>query len=105
MLWWLPIAAICSTAPPSAAAIDSIVPAPKEIRAVGQPLAIEGFRIVAASDERSQIGAAEINDRIVDLGGRALPVVPLGASLPGGPLIVIAPCDSNAPSIGASWGV
>jgi len=66
------------------AAIDTIIPLPKEIWAVDEPLSLDGFRIAAADDERSQIGAAEINQRIVSLGGRALPVSRLDGRLPDG---------------------
>ena len=87
------------TAGPADSALDSIVPLPREIQAVGDAVPINGFRIVADSDERSRIGADEINERIISLGGEALPVVDLGGELPGGNLIIIAPCDSPAPSV------
>jgi len=77
------------------AAIDTIIPLPKEIRAVGEPLPLDGFRIVAADDERSLIGAAEINQRIVSLGGQPLPVVRLSGRLPDGKWIVVAPCTAK----------
>ncbi len=76
------------------AAIDTIIPLPKEIRAVGEPVPLEGFGIVAADDERSLIGATEINRRIVSLGGRPLPVSPLDGRLPEGRWIVVAPCTA-----------
>ena len=76
------------------AAIDTIIPLPKEIRAVGKPIPLEGFGIVAADDERSRIGAAEINQRIVSLGGQPLPVSPLDGRLPEGRRIVVAPCTA-----------
>jgi len=78
-------------AAPSYAAMDTIVPLPKEIRAVGDPIPLEGFHIVAANDEKSQIGAAAINQRIVSLGGKALPVGRLDGQLPTNRSIVIAP--------------
>ena len=56
------------------AAMDTVIPLPKEIRAVGKPVPLDGFGIAAADDERSLIGAAEINQRIVSLGGQPLPV-------------------------------
>jgi len=77
------------------AAIDTIVPLPKEIRAVGEPVPLDGFRIVAADDERSLIGAAEMNQRIVSLGGGPLPVSRLDGRLPDGRLIVVAPCTAK----------
>jgi hypothetical protein len=77
------------------AAIDTIIPLPKEIREVREPIPLDGFRIVAASDERSQIGAAEINQRIVSLGGDSLPVNRFEGPLPDGPLILIAPCTAQ----------
>ena len=77
------------------AAIDTIIPLPKEIRAVGEPIPLDGFRILAADDERSQIGAAEINQRIADLGGKALPVESLDGHLPAGKCIVVAPCTAE----------
>lgn len=80
------------------AAIDTIIPLPKEIHEVGEPIPLDGFRIVAAGDERSQIGATEINQRITSLGGKPLPVVRLDDKLPDGRLIVIAPC--TAPELG-----
>ncbi|MFQ5809117.1 MAG: hypothetical protein ACE5JM_05815, partial [Armatimonadota bacterium] len=83
----------------AAADIDTIIPLPKEIRAVGDPVPLEGFRIVADSDERSQIGASEINERITSLGGQPLPVVALSDTLPPGKLIVIAPCTAAGLSL------
>ena len=77
------------------AAIDTIIPLPKEIRAVGAPVPLDGFRILAADDERSQIGAAEINQRILSLGGGALPVSRLDGRLPEGKWIVVAPCTAE----------
>lgn len=65
-------------------AIDTIIPLPKEIQAVTEPVPLDGFRIAAADDERSQIGAAEINQRIVSLGGQPLPVSRLDGELPKG---------------------
>ena len=76
------------------AAIDTIVPLPKEIRAVGKPVPVEGFGIVAADDERSLIGAAEINQQIVSLGGQPLPVSRLDGHLPEGKWIVVATCTA-----------
>ena len=73
-------------------AIDTIIPLPKEIRAVGKPIPLEGFGIVVAGDEQSLIGAAEINQRIVSLGGQPLPVSRLDGHLPEGRWIVVAPC-------------
>ena len=61
--------ALVCTAVPAKAAIDSLVPLPKEVEPVGDPVPIDGFRIVADSDERSRIGADEINQRITSLGG------------------------------------
>jgi len=78
---------------------SSIIPCPKEIRAVGEPVPLRGFRIVAHSGERAQIGAAEINERITSLGGRALPVLTLRAPLPRGRLIIIAPCTAKGISL------
>lgn len=77
------------------AAIDTIVPLPKEIRAVGEPVPLDGFRIVTADDPQSTIGAAEINQRIVSLGGHPLPVSRLEGRLPDGRAIVIAPCTAK----------
>ena len=83
---------------PCLAAIDTIIPLPKEIRAVGAPVPLGGFRIVAAGDERSQIGAAEINQRITELGGEALPVESLNGRPPVGKCIVVAPCTAKEPA-------
>ena len=80
---------------PCFAAIDTILPLPKEIRAVGAPVSLDGFRIVAAGDERSQIGAAEINQRIAELGGQVLPVKLLEGSLPAGKCIIVTPCTAK----------
>ena len=92
---WLFAAFVILLPVPCSAAIDTIVPLPKEIRAVGAPVPLDGFRIVAAGDERSQIGAAEINQRITELGGEALPVEPLGGRPPVGKCIVVAPCTAK----------
>ena len=77
------------------AALDTIIPLPKEIRAVGEPIPLDGFRIVAAGDERSQIAAAEINQQIVSLGGESLTVSRFEGPLPDGRLILIAPCTAK----------
>jgi len=76
--------------------IDTIIPYPKTISAIGDVFSLEGFSIVADACEKAQIGAAEINQRISSLGGQPLPVLDLGAELPAGNLIIIAPCTSNA---------
>jgi hypothetical protein len=34
------------------AATDTIIPLPKEIREVGEPIPLDGFGIVSASDDR-----------------------------------------------------
>ncbi|MHC4404704.1 MAG: hypothetical protein ACYTG0_34055 [Planctomycetota bacterium] len=74
---------------------DTIIPLPKEIRELGEPTPLDGFRIVAASDERSQIGAAQVNQRIVSLGGKPLTVIRWDGRLPDGRLIVVAPCTAK----------
>ena len=74
--------------------VDTIIPMPKEVHAVGDPVPLAGFRIVANASERAHIGAAEINERVRALGGRALPVLELTEPLPGGKLIVLAPCSA-----------
>ncbi len=79
--------------------LDTIIPYPKEARAVGEAIPLKGFRMVVDSSQRARIGADEINQRISSLGGQPLPILPLGAELPRGNLIVIAPCDSEAPPI------
>lgn len=79
----------------SFAAIDTIIPLPKEIQAVMDPVPLDGFCIVAADDERSQIGAAELNQRVVSLGGQPLPVSRLDGDLPKGKVIVVAPCTAK----------
>ena len=92
---WVFAAIVMLSSPPCFAAIDTIIPLPKEIRAVGKPVPLDGFRIVAAGDERSQIGAAEINQRIASLGGQVLPLEPLDGRLPAGKCIVVAPCTAK----------
>ena len=62
---------------------------------MGEPIPLDGFRIVAAGDERSQIAAAEINQRIVSLGGEPLTVSRLDGPLPDGRLILIALCTAK----------
>ena len=79
----------------ASADIDTIVPYPKEIRAVGDAIPLDGFSIVADACERAQIGADEINQRISSLGGQPIPVLEMGVELPDGNLIVIAPCTSR----------
>ncbi len=95
MLRLVIIATLVFVAVNAAADIDTIIPLPKEIRAVGEPVPLEGFRIVAHPGQRSQIGVSEINERITALGGRPLPVLAPGASLPAGKLIIIAPCTAD----------
>lgn len=75
--------------------IDTIVPYPKEIRAVGDAVLLDGFSIVVGASDRAQIGADEINQRIVSLGGQPIPVLEMGKELPDGKLIVIALCTSG----------
>ena len=95
MMRWLFAAFVILSPVPCFAAIDTIIPLPKEIRAVDAPVLLDGFRIVAAGDEQSQIGAAEINQRIGSLGGPVLPVEPLDGRLPAGKCIVVAPCTAK----------
>lgn len=83
-LHWVFAAFVILASAPCLAAIDTIIPLPKEIRAVGAPVPLDGFRNAAAGDEQSQIGAAEINQRIVSLGGEALPVTRLDGRTPDG---------------------
>ena len=92
---WVFAAFVILSSVPCFAAIDTIIPLPKEIRAVGEPVPLDGFRIVAAGDERSQIGAAEINQRIASLGGHALTVDKLDGRRPAGKCIVVAPCTAK----------
>jgi len=79
----------------TSADIDTIVPYPKEIRAVGDAISLDGFSIVVDACEKAQIGADEINQRISSLGGKPIPVIEMGAELPDGKIIVIAPCTSS----------
>lgn len=88
--------AVALSASPIHAAIDTLVPTPKRIEPAGETVPLSGFRIVAGNDERSRLGAAEINQRVRSLGGQAVPVSPLTASLPPGKLVVIAPCTDKA---------
>ncbi len=99
--WW-GIAGVLTLVAVSAADadIDTIIPLPQQIRAVGAPISLEGFRIVAGSGERSQIGAGEINERITSLGGQPLPVLALNRPLPAGKLIIIAPCTAKEIPLG-----
>ncbi len=77
------------------AAVDTVIPMPKSMREVGAPVPLDGFRIVAANEQRAHIGAAELNQRIRSLGGKPLPVIDLQETLPDGRLIVIAPCTAR----------
>jgi hypothetical protein len=94
-LRWVFTAFVILSSAPCLAAIDTIIPLPKEIRALGEAVPLDGFRIVAAGDQQSQIGAAEINQRIVSLRGKPLPVDKLDARLPTGRCIVVAPCTAT----------
>jgi Concanavalin A-like lectin/glucanases superfamily/Carbohydrate family 9 binding domain-like len=87
--------ALLCLAQPAVATVDTIIPAPKSLKVIGKPVMMKGFRIAIADTERASIGAAEINQRITSLGGKALPVISLTASLPKGKLIVIAPCTDK----------
>ena len=80
--------------------IDTIIPYPKNIRAIGDAVPLDGFSIVADACERAQIGADEINQRILSLGGQPIPILEMGEELPDGNIIVIAPCTSNNLEIG-----
>ena len=71
----------------------SIVPAPKEISISRDGLSVEGFRILVNRGEKYRIAAEEINERIVSLGGKALPVSPVSVRLPPGKVIVVSPCS------------
>ena len=84
------------------AAIDTIIPMPKQVRTDGRPVLVEGFRICAHSGRQSQIAAAEIGERITALGAASRPVLPLTDPLPVGNLIVIAPCSVPCPDIAAA---
>ena len=80
----------------ASADVDTIIPLPKQVRAVGDPVALDGFRVVTARGELCRIAAAEINARVASLGGRALPVLELRGPLPEGKLIVIGPCSDSS---------
>ncbi len=80
---------------PAAVDVDTIIPRPKEIRLVGDPVALTGFCIVAARQQQARIAAEEINERISAVGGRKLPVRGLARPLPKGRLIVISPCTTE----------
>ncbi|HIE51516.1 MAG TPA: hypothetical protein EYP85_07125 [Armatimonadetes bacterium] len=99
MLRWTACAFFALTANFALADLDTIIPRPKEIRALGNPVPLADFRIVVHKDERAQIGAREINERIISLGKKSLPVLPLQASLPPGKSIVIAPCSAKEISL------
>lgn len=68
----------------------------KEIRAVGDAVPLDEFRLVVSASERAQLGADEINQRITSLGGQPIPIFKMGQELPDGNLIVIAPCPTKA---------
>jgi hypothetical protein len=92
---WVFAAFVILSSAPCLAAIDTIIPLPKEIRALGEAVPLDGFRMMAAGDEQSQIGAAEINQRVVSLGGKPLPISRLEHELPKGRCIVVAPCTAK----------
>ncbi|MFK5923315.1 MAG: glycoside hydrolase family 20 zincin-like fold domain-containing protein [Verrucomicrobiota bacterium] len=69
---------------------DTLIPYPRELKAVGDAVAIEGFQIIAGPSLQAKIGAEEINQRVRLLGGKELRVSPIGEVLPEGDLIIIA---------------
>lgn len=91
----VPLLVLLAVCLPAGAAIDTIIPLPKEVRAVGEAVPLGGFRIVVAAGPRMRIAADEINERVVSLGRRALPVLELEDELPEGKLIVVAPCTTR----------
>ncbi len=56
------------------AAVDDIVPMPKQVGDPQRSVPLEGWRIVTADDPKCRIGAMEINSRVRELGGPPLPV-------------------------------
>src|SRR6185503_15438942 len=73
-----------------------LLPAPREIRLSGERTSLAGWRIVTtAGSAMLQAAASEINSRIEELGGTALPA----GTAPGGPAIVIG--SAADPVIGA----
>lgn len=79
----------------ASADLDTIIPMPKQMRAIGDPAPVAGFRIAADRSERGRIAAGEINQRIAALGGEPLPVIDLEGRLPRGRLIVVATCGNE----------
>ena len=77
------------------AALETIIPMPKQARAIGAPVPLDGHRVVVAAGAQMRIAAEEINERVVALGGAKLPVLPLDGELPEGKLLVIAPCTAR----------
>ncbi|MFZ5829186.1 MAG: hypothetical protein ACOY3P_03825 [Planctomycetota bacterium] len=68
-----------------------LVPTPQQIRLTGERCAVADWTIVIPQGSAlAATGASEINDRIVSLGGKALPVV---HALSQGNAIVLAPCS------------
>jgi len=76
------------------AALDDIVPLPKQVVDLHRSAPLSGRRLLIADDPKCRIGAEEINERIRELGGRPLPVEVLRSSqIPPGS-IVLAPCTA-----------
>ncbi|NOY79913.1 MAG: hypothetical protein GXP31_02795, partial [Kiritimatiellaeota bacterium] len=79
------------------AAVDDIVPMPKQVGDLQRSVPLEGWRIVTADDPKCRIGAAEINGRIRELGAVPLPVEVLrGTQSTPALSIVLAPCTAPA---------
>ena len=64
----------------ASASLDTMIPAPQEVEALDVNVPVEGGIIaLLADDPKAQIAAEEINARIEELGGTALPVAEDGA--------------------------
>ncbi len=78
----------CASAPPPGS-VKWIIPWPKEAKEAGAPAPAAGFRLLAGDGEKLRLAAEEINARLVELGGRPLPVSPWrGAAAKGGCLVI-----------------
>ena len=78
---WGAVAGTHQVPPASAANIFDIIPSPKELKIEPGKAVLSGIKkaraliVVGAGSRKSMIAAGEINDKIVSLGGQALPVI------------------------------
>ena len=79
-----------------------IIPTPKQAKVVGGDWTLPAGAVILIDDfPKARIGAAEINERIQALGGKALPIVKGTSS--NAPLVLRVTCPPKSPSQAKAW--